>query len=203
MIVHRVDTHLLPEIVHIRGIPATSGRRTALDLAGMRHPRTEGVVDAILRRGLDDIGAMWLYLEREWQRGRRGVRILGEALIPRTQGRAPTDSDLELELRGLMDAAGLAEPEHQFPIRIACAEVHADLSYPWIRLDIEVDSRSWHLNRVSFERDRERDNELQMLGWTVLRFTWAQIRYRSEWVIDTIRTTTERLRELRVADTAT
>ena len=84
-----------------------------------------------------------------------------------------------------------------------CAEVHADLSYPRIRLDVEVDSRSWHLNRVSFERDRERDNELQMLGWTVLRFTWAQIRYRPEWVIDTIRTTIDRLTEREVADTAT
>ena len=65
-------------------------------------------------------------------------------------------------------------------------DVHIDLAYPDACIAIEVDSYSWHMDNTSFERDRERDAELGVLGWKVLRFTWAQIRYRSQWVIDMI-----------------
>jgi very-short-patch-repair endonuclease len=33
------------------------------------------------------------------------------------------------------------------------------------------------MDRRAFERDRERDNQLRAMGWTVLRFTWAVVRY--------------------------
>jgi restriction endonuclease-like protein/putative AbiEi antitoxin of type IV toxin-antitoxin system len=187
VIVHRVDGHLAPEIVCVGHHPVTSPRRTILDLAGRRHHRTESILDAALRRELTTVGQLWLLLEQEWMRGRRGVRILRDLLVDRTEGRAPSDSDLELRFRTLVDRAGLPPPVHQYPVELPGGVVHLDLAYPEAMLAIEVDSYTWHMDRKAFERDRRRDNELRALGWTVFRFTWAMIRFEPERVIDLVR----------------
>jgi very-short-patch-repair endonuclease len=187
VIVHRVDNRMLSEIVTVAGHPVTSVRRTIIDIAGRRHPRTESILDSALRRELSTVGQLWLLLEQEWMRGRRGVRIMRDLLAERTAGRAPTDSDLEIMLRNLIDAAKLPAPVHQFPVELPDAVIHIDLAYPRAKLAIEVDSYSWHMDRKTFELDRRRDNELRALGWTVLRFTWAMIRFEPERVIDLIR----------------
>jgi len=36
------------------------------------------------------------------------------------------------------------------------------------------------------ETDRRRDVEAALRGWRVLRFTWRQVRYEPEYVIDAI-----------------
>ena len=38
----------------------------------------------------------------------------------------------------------------------------------------------------SIERDVDREAELTTLGWTVLRFSWRQVLFRTEWVVGTI-----------------
>lgn len=185
--VHRVDRRLLSEIVGVDHHPVTSVRRTILDLAGIRHPRTESVLDSALRRKLTTIGQLWLLLDQEWMCGRRGVRILKNLLAERTEGRAPSDSDLELMTRALIDRAGLPPPVHQFPVELSSGLIHVDLAYPEAMLAIEVDSYMWHMNRKAFEEDRRRDNNLRELGWTVVRLTWAMIRFERERVIELIR----------------
>lgn len=187
LLVHRVDAHLVPEIVTIDGIPVTSVRRTIVDLAGIRYSRTERMLDFVLSRELTDLGQLWLLLEREWMRGRRGVRILRNLLVPRTTGQAPTDSDLELMMRSIIDRFALPEPAHQHPIVLPRYTAHVDFAYPESNLAIEVDSYAWHMNRKAFEEDRERDNELRAQGWNVLRFTWAMLKYEPERVAELIR----------------
>jgi very-short-patch-repair endonuclease len=44
------------------------------------------------------------------------------------------------------------------------------------RLVVEVDGWRFHGHRLAFERDRVRDAELQLLGYSVLRFSWRQLR---------------------------
>jgi very-short-patch-repair endonuclease len=44
------------------------------------------------------------------------------------------------------------------------------------------------MDREAFERDRARDNELAELGWLVLRFTYAMLRWEPDRVAQTIRT---------------
>jgi very-short-patch-repair endonuclease len=193
VVVHRVDDHLISEIMRIDDLPVTSPRRTLLDLAGRKDRRVGRLLDQGLRRNIMEIGDLWIYVEQGWMRGRRGVRILRGLLAERTPGLAPTDSDLELELRRHLDAAGLPEPTHQCPVEIPQATIHIDLSYPDRMLAIEVDGFEAHADKDSFDRDRERDGELSLLGWTVLRFTWAQIRYRHDWVVELIRKHLDRL----------
>ena len=190
--VRRVDGHLLPEI-ETGTIPLTTIRRTLIDLAGQRHPLVESALDRSLVRERESLGSLWLFVEQEWMRGRRGVRIMRDLLAARTGGQAPSDSESELRARRLIAKEGLPPPVGQHPVRLPFADIHIDLAYPDIKLAIELDSYSWHLNRKAMDSDRERDNALQMLGWVVLRFTWAMLRFDPGYVRQTIRTSFEML----------
>jgi very-short-patch-repair endonuclease len=130
---------------------------------------------------------MWLLYEEEWTRGRRGIAILRAMLAERTAGAAPTQSELERLLMAVVSDFSLPEPTRQYSITLPFGDVHADFCYPEARLVIETDGYAVHSDRESFERDRERDAELLLLGWRTLRFTWAQLKWRQEWVAETIR----------------
>ncbi len=108
-------------------------------------------------------------------------------LVERTPDLAPTRSELETRMRDLIRAQDLPRPRYEYPVQLSTALVHLDIAYPVDRLAIELDGYSWHSDRESFERDRERDNELQGLDWTVLRFTWAKLRWEPGRVVDSIR----------------
>lgn len=192
VVVHRVDDRLAPEIDRVDGLPVTSVRRTIVDLCGGKHPRAGRVIDAALRKEMTTMGNLWRFLQQEWIRGRRGVAIMRDLLAARTPGRVPSDSELERMLRDLIDKDGLPAPRHQWPVELPDARIHIDLAYPEAMLALEVDSTSFHLDRVAFERDRKRDIELQALGWTVYRFTFAMIRFEPELVLRRIRDHLER-----------
>ncbi len=124
----------------------------------------EGVIDAAVRRGLTSVGQLCLYLEQEWMRGRRGVRILRTLLVPRLEGWAPADSEMEILARRAFDEAGLPAPVHRFPVTLTSGRIKIDLAYPGSKLAIDLDGYAWHMDRRAFERDRQRDNELRALG---------------------------------------
>lgn len=181
--VHRVDRFLLPEIVTVSGIPTTSMRRTLLDLAGTKHPRTEVSLDHAIRRKLTSLGELWLLYEEDWTRGRRGIAILRTLLIDRTPGEAPTQSDLELLFRRIVRRANLPQPQQQYLVNLPSGPFHIDFAYPEARLAIELDGYAYHSDREQFDEDRARSNELQLfLGWYVLRFTWAMLKW-SQWKV--------------------
>jgi Protein of unknown function (DUF559) len=58
-----------------------------------------------------------------------------------------------------------------------------DIAFPTIKLAIELDGRAWHVDRDRFQHDRTRQNRLVAAGWTVLRFTWEDVKYRLESVL--------------------
>lgn len=185
--VHRVSPALRNEIELASRIPTTSVRRTILDLSGVRHPRSERVLDQAIARDLTSLGQMWMLYEEEWTRGRRGIAILRSFLEWRTPGNGPDDTELEFLLDDIIREFGLPEPRRQFWITLTNDDIRVDFCYPGERLVIEADSYAFHGDRSSFESDRERDAELQLLGWRVLRFTWAQLKWRREWVAAVIR----------------
>jgi very-short-patch-repair endonuclease len=68
-------------------------------------------------------------------------------------------------------AAGLPAPEVN--ARILGHEV--DFLWRDEGLVVEVDGFQFHSTRAAFERDRQRDAELQGAGLRVLRVTWRQV----------------------------
>jgi very-short-patch-repair endonuclease len=59
-----------------------------------------------------------------------------------------------------------------------------DLAYEGLRLAIELDGWLAHAGREQFQRDRTRQNRLVVEhGWTVLRYTAADVRDRPDQVV--------------------
>jgi very-short-patch-repair endonuclease len=58
-----------------------------------------------------------------------------------------------------------------------------DFHWPHRRLVVEADSYRWHRSPSALNDDRERDVELTLAGYRVLRFTYEQVTRRREYVV--------------------
>lgn len=62
-----------------------------------------------------------------------------------------------------------------------------DVAFPAQRVAIEVDGWAFHSDAEVFVKDRNRQNKIALLGWSVLRFTWLDLTQYPERVIAEIR----------------
>jgi very-short-patch-repair endonuclease len=171
--VHRSTTLTAAEITSCRGIPITTPARTIIDLARtLRGRALEHVVDLADQRGLVDFDDL-----------RQADPASLKAVLSRYRP-AATRSELEERFLALCDDHGIPRPETN--VRIEGIEV--DFVWRDRRLIVEVDGYAYHRSPERFEADRERDVDLTVAGWRVLRFTWAQIQTRAAWVAVAIRT---------------
>jgi very-short-patch-repair endonuclease len=53
---------------------------------------------------------------------------------------------------------------------------------------IEGDGFAFHADRDSYRNDRRRATALLTGGYALLRFSWEDVRFRPEWVIDQVLT---------------
>jgi very-short-patch-repair endonuclease len=95
---------------------------------------------------------------------------------------------MESVLRWVLHEAGLPAPVLQYVIRSAAGEFlgRADFAWPDRKVLVEFDG-DVHRERDVFVRDARRQNALVAAGWTVLRFTSADVLGRPEEVIAQIR----------------
>lgn len=176
-IVHRIkDLH--PELATQRqGLRLTDPVRTVIDL-GLVLPKW-AVADA-LSRGITtrlltvpDVERLRDALGRQ---GRNGTGVMRSILEDRLLAADQEESLLEARFAKLVSRANLPLPEFQHEVWHAGRFIaRIDAAYPDVLLAIEVDGFSAHTSPGSFQRDRTRQNRLVALGWTVLRFTWADV----------------------------
>jgi very-short-patch-repair endonuclease len=166
---------LVPAHTTIRqGVPVTNPMRTFVDLgAVVRHWVVEDALDRGLSTKLVRMPAVEWMLHDVARPGRRGCGILRKVLDERALGAAPPDGLLEPRMARLLRDHGLPPAVFQHPIPGTTFRV--DFAYPVVRLAIEVDGYDPHGTRKAFDADRERQNRLVLLGWTVIRFTWTQV----------------------------
>ncbi len=93
----------------------------------------------------------------------------------------PVDAELEPDgTRSELEGRFLSIcRRHRLPKPEVNAEVGpftVDFLWPGERLIVEVDGWDSHGTRSAFEADRERDTQLKLLGYEVVRFTWRQLR---------------------------
>ncbi|MGH9224336.1 MAG: endonuclease domain-containing protein [Acidimicrobiales bacterium] len=74
----------------------------------------------------------------------------------------------------------------QFEVVLGGQRYFVDLAYPARRLAIELDGVTAHGGN-RFQTDRTRQNAPVLAGWTVLRFTWADVTERPDRVVAAIR----------------
>lgn len=158
-------------------IPATGLLRTVLDLGAVLRPeRVAQSVDDVLRSGRSDLADLWDTYTRHRRRGRNGTGVLNQVLEEAARQRGVPESFFERVVYDLIVGSGLPEPVRQHEVRDGRSRFVAriDLAYPDCRLAIELLGKQFHLTDQAFERDPARRNGLELLGWTVLEFTWRQ-----------------------------
>ena len=186
---HRTTQMPLTRPVTRDGILCTWVGRTVLDVASVvSRERLEHTIDAVLRQGLLRLEDMYAVLVSHSRHGRTGCGPFRDALEERRGDDAVPLSAWSRMVSDLLTDFGLARPALEFQIRDPSGEFVAqvDLAYPDHRVAIELDSKRWHLNSVSFERDPRRRNALTVIGWTVLTFTWSDYVDRPNQLCNTV-----------------
>jgi very-short-patch-repair endonuclease len=100
-------------------------------------------------------------------------------------GRA--ESPLESVLRALLIEAGIDGFEPQVVVRDCGFSARIDLGHPELLIALEADSFAHHGTRRALTRDCRRHVSLTIRGWRLLRFSWEDVMFDPDWVVDAIR----------------
>lgn len=135
-----------PQVTLRHRIPVSAPKRTIEDLEGTVEPRL-------------------------WRRAKRQAELAGHRLdLPTDRSR----SDLEADFLEFLDLHRLPRPLVNVKLgEIGGAEV--DFLWPERGLVVETDFFDYHRGSVAFEEDHQRDPRLRRAGYTVRRYTGAQL----------------------------
>jgi hypothetical protein len=172
VVTHRTVAFLAAEHTVLRGIPVSSVARTLVDCSSrLSVPQLGTATDHGLRTGqlrLEDLRRCVAGLPPAPGRHPRKIQAI---LSKRLVGYDPGESGLQMHFaRGLVEH-GCPEPVLEHQVRLGRKKYRVDLSYPEVKVGIEIDSWEWHHTRTAFDGDRSRANDLVTAGWTLLRFT--------------------------------
>jgi Protein of unknown function (DUF559)/Transcriptional regulator, AbiEi antitoxin len=158
----------------IDGIPCTTLARTLLDLAEViDRDSLEQACERAEGLELFDLSEVERVLTRAV--GRQGAPLLRAAIPDSVADTAFTRSDLERRFLELSERAGLPRPLVNSWVALKGGGYEVDFLWPEHRLIVELDGWSTHGNRRAFRRDRRRDVDLEVEGYTVLRLTWEDV----------------------------
>jgi len=132
---------------------------------------------------LQDDGTRHLTVPLSWSHARLDGWVVTRADVEvqhRDDGRHVdplSGSVVESAARVELWLAGLAPPVLQYEVRTEHGRLVArvDLAWPQQRLLVEVDGFAFHSDRLAYRRDREKMDDLERLGWRVLRVTWEDV----------------------------
>lgn len=165
IVVHRPRTP--PSSTIHRGIPVTTPEQTLAHLARTFTPANlqQAVGEAQLLPGFD-VSAL-----------PSRVRALAE-----DPAHGISRNMMERRFRRLAREAGLPKPAVNEP----WGRWEIDFLFRDERIAVETDGRATHERRLQFERDREKDRDLQLAGLLALRFTYAEVMRKPETVRRTL-----------------
>jgi hypothetical protein len=167
-----------------QGIATTTVHRTLLDIAA-------DVPEHHLERALAQAERLQLYDHRAIQdviqrnNGHRGTGRLASAI---SSDPAWTRGELEARMRKLARKHGLPQPTCNTSLDAPDHPgLEADFYFPAHALVVETDGWDSHQTRQAFEDDRAKDAALTAAGYTVMRFTYRQLRDDPQTVADRIK----------------
>jgi very-short-patch-repair endonuclease len=163
------------EVALRRGFRVTRPMRTLVDLAScVAENCLERLVDDAHRNGLICPDRLKGYLSLPTNIPRPGTGVLREIVEARVSGEA-NDSRLESDFFAALRRCRVPLPVSQHPVLTRAGKKYIDFSYPDRMVASELHGWKHHGTRVAFELDRARRNELELLGWHVLQFTWRLV----------------------------
>jgi len=185
LIAHRAD--LRPDEITVHeGIPCTTAARAIVDLAGsVEVDALEYMLAQAFAARVTNRARLLRQLQR--RRGQSGARAL-RALLD-SSGPGEVRSPPELQLLRLLRSARLT------PVRANARIGQWEVDFLWEeqRVIVEVDVLSTHSDPRAFERDRRKDAELVLAGYTVIRVTRRQIESEPHLVVARIATALARV----------
>jgi alkylated DNA nucleotide flippase Atl1 len=172
----------------IRGIPVATAEWTLARLGRMsKRDRVEGALDqaehvervsresvsgtltAIRGRGVAGVGKLSGILEFRDRMQRLPIGVLGR------------------RMSRILVAAGLPAPELEYPVRKPDGSLlYLDAAYPTAFVGLEGDGATAHLGRRKRSEDHRRQNTLELSAFTVLRFTYEQVTYEPDYLVETV-----------------
>jgi very-short-patch-repair endonuclease len=162
----------VPEGYVVDRLPVSPPARAAVDVAitSGRRADVDHVVADVLQRGLcsvrdlEDEAVLLARRLTPWSRqaiadARRGMRSVGEA-----------------DLRRAVVAAGLPEPEWGAAVQTPLGTFFVDAFWRRQRVAVEADGAAFHLSAADWAADLRRQNALQAVHVTLLRFPVRRLR---------------------------
>lgn len=163
------------DIVEVRGLRTTNLSLTVVEAAARRGGGK--LLDAALQSRID-LGSLWqAHLRNKGRHGSPRARLLLQAADHGARSQA------ERLLHKLLRDAGLTGWRANHRV----GGYRVDVGFPAARVAIEVDGFAFHSGADAFQVDRVRQNDIVLLGWQVLRFTWLDLTEYPERVLAVIR----------------
>lgn len=161
-------------------------RVTALPLTVVEASAKRGnakLMDSALQRHVE-LGDLWsAHLRNKGRYGSPASRRLLQAASDGARSAA------ERLLVKLLREAGITGWKTNYPV----GGYKVDVGFPAAKVAIEADGWAFHSDQEDFQTDRERQNNIALLGWQVLRFTWLDLVEYPQRVIALIRAALRRV----------
>lgn len=171
----RRDLDTADVVVH-RRLRVTALPLTVIEAAVLPR-RNANLMDSALQRHVE-LRELWrAHLRNKGRYGSPAARRLLQAASDGAR------SEAERLLVKLLRQAGITGWRTNYPI----GGYKVDVAFPKQKVAIEVDGLASHSDVNDFHQDRVRQNNIALLGWQVLRFTWLDLTEYPERVIAVIR----------------
>ena len=152
------------DVVERKGLRVTTMPLTVVEAAARRGGGAK-LMDSALQRHVE-LPQLWrAHLRNNSRHGSPATRRL---LIAAADG---ARSEAERLLVKLLRDNGITGWKANYP----AAGYKIDVAFPAQKIAIETDGWAFHSSQEDFQKDRERQNKLALLGWQVLWFTWLDL----------------------------
>lgn len=116
-------------------------------------------------------------------RGIPGTRVLRQAIAAHIPQLARTANDFEDDFLFLIERFSLPLPE----VNVQVGPYRPDALWRDHRVIVELDGKDAHTKPGQVARDHDRDLALRAMGYTVIRYTWAQVNFQPSEVASDLR----------------
>ena len=175
--VHRSRDLMPGDITKLQGIPTTTPERTLVDMGrALPEPQVLRVLEHAVATKRVDIGRLWQLRRRVGSQGRVGAGVIDRAITALHPNAPDTESGPEATLLRLIADFDLPAPKLQWWVCVAGRRFRLDFAYPAARVALEYDGAEWHSSDADQAADRERDELLTSIGWSIVRFSAQDIR---------------------------
>jgi very-short-patch-repair endonuclease len=169
------------DVVERKGLRVTEPALTVVEAAARRGGGAK-LMHAALQRHVE-LRQLWrAHLRNKGRHGSPAARRLLQAASDGAR------SEAERLLIRLLKEAGITGWRTNYPV----GGYKVDVTFPTQQVAIETDGWAFHSDQDAFQQDRQRQNNIALLGWQILRFTWhdlteypqrviAEIKYAIGW----------------------